>query len=212
MTEKECAAEFGCSPSLIHKKIAMYGIKGHPCTQRAHEKVKQLIDKGDFILQRIDNLGDKNPSKRPDVREKIRLSKLGPKNGMYGVHGKDHPQYGKIHHSHGSWYTNPWNGKYVWLRSSWEKRVADYLFENGIKWEYEYKTFKMGEMTYTPDFYLPHENKYVEVKGWMSPVAKEKIETFMRWHPDIKIEVWDSEKVVRLGILTQRETKIKLEY
>lgn len=32
--------------------------------------------------------GDKNPSKRPDVREKIRQSKLGENNAMYGKHPK----------------------------------------------------------------------------------------------------------------------------
>jgi len=212
MTEKECAAEFGCSPSLIHKKVVLYGIKGHPCTQRAHEKVRQLVEKGEFILQMLDNSGDRNSSKRPEVREKIRLSKIGPKNGMYGVRGKDHPQYGKIHHSRGSWYLNPWNGERIWLRSSWEIRVANYLFEHGTQWEYEPKTFEMGEMTYTPDFYLLDLDEYIEVKGWMSPKAMRKVDTFRRWYPNIKLDIWDSKRMISLGILTQRETKIKLEF
>ncbi len=35
--------------------------------------------------------GEDNPTKRPEVREKIRLSKLGDKNPMYNVLGKDNP-------------------------------------------------------------------------------------------------------------------------
>ena len=38
--------------------------------------------------------GDSNPAKRPEVREKIRKSKIGEKNAMYGVCGDKHPRYG----------------------------------------------------------------------------------------------------------------------
>lgn len=48
-----------------------------------------FIHKGNLI-------GDLNPSKRPEVRKKIRLSKLGDKNPMFGKYGKENPSYGKI--------------------------------------------------------------------------------------------------------------------
>lgn len=46
----------------------------------------------------IDNFGDNNPSKRPEVREKISESKKGERNPMYGVTGPDNPLWrgGKI--------------------------------------------------------------------------------------------------------------------
>jgi hypothetical protein len=138
--------------------------------------------------------------------------KRGSLNPMFGRNGSASPQYGKIHSSHGAWYHNPWTEKDIWLRSAWEKRVADYLFEHGIEWIYEPETFRMGEITYTPDFYLPNENKYIEVKGWMSPKAKAKIEAFNRWHPETCLEIWDSKKVTDLGILSKHDTKIKLEF
>ena len=37
--------------------------------------------------------GDDNPTRRPEVREKIRQSKLGSKNPMYNVLGKDNPRW-----------------------------------------------------------------------------------------------------------------------
>ncbi len=42
---------------------------------------------------RPDMRGDNNPSKRKEVREKIRLSKLGKKNPMFGKFGKKHHNY-----------------------------------------------------------------------------------------------------------------------
>lgn len=146
------------------------------------------------------------------VSPKARSCKRGSLNPMYGKCGSHSPQFGKIHNSHGAWYLNPWTEKEIWLRSSWEKRVANYLFEHGIEWIYEPKTFEMGEITYTPDFYLPKENKYIEVKGWMSPKGKKKIETFRRWHPEICLEIWDTKKVTNLGILSMQDTKTKLEF
>lgn len=39
--------------------------------------------------------GDKNPSKRPEVRKRLSETSSGEGNGMYGVTGEDHPMYGK---------------------------------------------------------------------------------------------------------------------
>jgi len=54
----------------------------------------------------------------------------------------------------------------VYLRSQWELRTAKVLDILGIKWEYEKYCFIMpnGE-SYTPDFYLPKQDLWLEVKG-----------------------------------------------
>lgn len=39
--------------------------------------------------------GDKNPSKRPEVRKRLSETSSGEGNGMYGVTGDNHPMYGK---------------------------------------------------------------------------------------------------------------------
>lgn len=39
--------------------------------------------------------GDKNPSKRPEVRARLRETSGGKNNGMYGVRGEKHPRFGK---------------------------------------------------------------------------------------------------------------------
>lgn len=41
--------------------------------------------------------GENNPAKRPEVRKKIRESKKGRNNPMYGKRGKDCPLYGRHH-------------------------------------------------------------------------------------------------------------------
>lgn len=86
-----------------------------------------------------------------------------------------------------SWYRIIYNG--IKMRSSWEVKYAQYLDSKNIKWEYEKKTFDLGNTTYTPDFYLPETNEYIEIKGWWRPKSKEKFETFKNRYPEIRIKV-----------------------
>lgn len=75
-----------------------------------------------------------------------------------------------------------------YFRSSWEANLARYYNYLGIKWEYEPKTFiftniTRGSVSYTPDFYLPEEDKWVEVKGWMDGKSKTKLSRFKNQYP-----------------------------
>lgn len=77
----------------------------------------------------------------------------------------------------------------TYFRSSWEANIARYYNYLGIKWEYEPKTFifqniTRGSVSYTPDFYLPEEDKWVEVKGWMDGKSKTKLKRFKQQYPD----------------------------
>lgn len=55
--------------------------------------------------------------------------------------------------------------KNIRMRSSWEKLFAESLDKLGLNWEYEPKTFKVGHaIRYTPDFYVPSIDTYIEIK------------------------------------------------
>lgn len=90
------------------------------------------------------------------VREKISKSHLGKK----GLRGILNPMYGKCP----TWYRIKY--KNINYKSSWESNTAKRLDEIKIKYQYEPKTFDLGNTTYTPDFYLPELNIYLEVKGY----------------------------------------------
>lgn len=76
----------------------------------------------------------------------------------------------------------------VFFRSSWEANMARYYNYVGIRWMFEPKTFifsdiKRGCVSYTPDFYLPDENRWVEVKGWMDEKSATKLKRFEKFYP-----------------------------
>ena len=90
------------------------------------------------------------------------------------------------------------NGREQFFRSRWEANAARLLDYLKIKWEYEVKTFwfdgiKRGTRSYTPDFYLPDENKYIEVKGWMDKKSLTRMKRMAKYYPEIKIELWDKD-------------------
>lgn len=94
----------------------------------------------------------------PDVRRKMSLAKMG--------HEPHWPRDKRVEY------------KGVRFRSSWEVRVAAALDELGMRWEYEPTRFDFGDQTYRPDFYLPDEGVYWEVKGYFTPRAQRAVRLF----------------------------------
>jgi len=68
-------------------------------------------------------------------------------------------------------------------RSTWEANFARILRFKNIDYKYEVKRFefKNEQKSYLPDFYLPIYNQYIEVKGFMSDEAKQRIELFRKY-------------------------------
>ncbi len=91
----------------------------------------------------------------------------------------------------------------IYFRSAWEANIARYYNFIGVKWEFEPKTFifkniTRGSVSYTPDFYLPEEDKWIEVKGWMDGKSKTKLKRFKQQYP---------EEYKKLELITEKEYK-----
>ena len=63
------------------------------------------------------------------------------------------------------------------FRSDYELSVAKYLSEQGVKYEYESQKimYQPKPRVYTPDFYLPEQDIYVEAKVFFSPADRQKM-------------------------------------
>jgi len=122
--------------------------------------------------------------------KKIKYQKISER-----MKGKGNPNYGKP-----PLHIKSIKYKDIWMRSSWEVLYAQYLDENNIKWQYEPKTFDLGNITYTPDFYLPKFNKYIEIKGFWRGQTKHKFVLFNLLNPEIDIELLMRDELKVLGI------------
>ena len=79
-----------------------------------------------------------------------------------------------------------WHGL-IEMKSSYEVRVAAALDRLGVPWQYEPARFDLGGRTYAPDFYLPEDGVFWEVKGWYGPSSRRAVETFRRQHGTIPL-------------------------
>jgi len=71
------------------------------------------------------------------------------------------------------WYYGP--DRNLRMRSRWEVTYAHWLDEQGIEWVYEPVTFIAPLFSYTPDFYFPSKDLFVEIKGRTTDAARYKI-------------------------------------
>lgn len=65
------------------------------------------------------------------------------------------------------------------MRSQSELLFAYKLDWHDLDWQYEPQRFDLGWSTYLPDFYLPAQDLWVEVKGHLSEKAARKIADFI---------------------------------
>lgn len=66
----------------------------------------------------------------------------------------------------------------TWFRSTWEVRAVKAFDKLGIRWEYEPHRIDLGTETYLPDFYLPDDGAYWEVKGFYGDKSRHTVQLF----------------------------------
>jgi hypothetical protein len=75
----------------------------------------------------------------------------------------------------------------VFVRSTWEANCIRYFNLKNIEWQYEPRVFpfplKKGTISYTPDFWLPRQKKWIEVKGKLDSQSRIKLNRFKQYWP-----------------------------
>lgn len=120
--------------------------------------------------------------------------------------GKDSNLYGKMYHGKRKLYQL--GDTEIYFRSSWELAVAEHLDAHGIEWLYEPTKFEISytydgvdkQGTYRPDFYLPAEQLYIEVKGYWRDDASVKVEAFKEKYASLRLDIWDKAVLLDKGI------------
>lgn len=76
-------------------------------------------------------------------------------------------------------------------RSRWEANVCRILIAMRLAYEYEPRVFRMGEVSYTPDLWIPVWSCWIEVKGWLMPAAAAKMDAFRAAYPNERLVMID---------------------
>ena len=59
----------------------------------------------------------------------------------------------------------------------------------GVTWLFSPRSFDIGGQMYTPDFYLPETDTYVEVKNFWGEYSKRRDSKFRKTHAAMRLEV-----------------------
>lgn len=78
-------------------------------------------------------------------------------------------------------------GSEFYFYSRWEANFARILNLLGIPWLYQCKTFDIGGHMYTPDFYLPDSDTWIEIKNFLSEYSRKRDENFRKMYPDLEL-------------------------
>jgi hypothetical protein len=73
------------------------------------------------------------------------------------------------------------------FRSNFEMHVADWFYDSDIPFEYEPVYFQFAKTMYTPDFWLPEQGVFIEVKGRWGDSKKGKLSQFMTAFPNVNL-------------------------
>jgi hypothetical protein len=95
------------------------------------------------------------------------------------------------------------------MRSRWEVAYAEWLDEQSIDWQYEPRWFSLGTTSYTPDFYLTAEDRYVEIKGRMIERDAKKLKKFAERYPHINLTVLQRAELTVIGLLDKHCRLVK---
>jgi hypothetical protein len=151
-------------------------------------------EKADEKKRKIsENLRKNNPMSNETIRKKhLQIMKKLHASGRipYFKKGKENVSYGIPRYPHLRFV--PELGHPV--RSTWEEQVARKLQEKNIPYQYEGKSFSIGEYTYHPDFIT--DKAIIEVKGAVSQTLIDKYKKFCSLYPQLNFVVLASGKNV----------------
>lgn len=86
----------------------------------------------------------------------------------------------------------------IYFYSRWEANLARLFNYLKINWTHQPKSFDISFQTYTPDFYLPDYNIYIEVKNFLWKYSAERDRKFREIYPNIKLLLLLKEEYLQL--------------
>lgn len=188
----------------------MWANRGLEERKELGEKIAKSQRGRQFKPSHLANLQAANAKPRTEAhREKLSLARKGKSSWNKGltkftnasVASTAEKQKGRIpdYNKYRAHYNGP-KGHYL-MRSKWEVAYAEWLDKQGINWQYEPRWFNLGRTSYTPDFYLPAEDRYVEIKGRMTEENAKKLKLFAERYPQVSLTVLQRAELTAIGLL-----------
>lgn len=203
---------------ITEARKEMWANRGPEERKALAERIAEPQRGKSFDSGHLENLRQANS--RPRTREhrhKLSLARKGKSSWNKGltkftnasVMSMSQKQIGRIpdYNKYRAHYNGP-KGHYL-MRSKWEVAYAEWLDKQDIDWRYEPRWFNLGGTSYTPDFYLPADDRYVEIKGRMTEENAKKLKLFAERYPHIDLTVLQRAELTAIGLLDKHCRLVK---
>lgn len=77
----------------------------------------------------------------------------------------------------------------LYFYSRWEANLARLFNHFGVEWIHQPGSFDLKGQKYTPDFYLPEYDLYIEVKNFLAPYSKDRDGKFRKLYPNLQLRL-----------------------
>lgn len=107
------------------------------------------------------------------------------------------------------------------VRSAWEANMVRFYRKTGTCFiyepcEFEFVGLKRGNRFYKPDFYLPKDGSYVELKGFLDKQSLVKLKRLWQYHPDVatrlQIIIGRVRKKDKISLTKEADALVKVGY
>lgn len=231
-TQKECAILFECSKTTISRYLKEYDLVGKKGNREAQvigtDNDGRYTDKGWFYQKYIverkgtSEIAEMCNAGRTTIKRWLKKHGLEARSGSEALKGLKRSLESCAKQSKTmsrnfvgiGWGPSKFyefmGGVYC---GTWEFETARYFYSLGIKYkshgEFETLPYMDNEgrsRNYVPDFYLPKQDKYIEVKGRFSDEVKEKMRLVLEQN-NIELEIWRQKDLEERGILSSNHSK-----
>jgi len=179
-----------------HRRITCYSVRCMSCANKGKHnpmfgkkgKLNPLYKHGRKFYCKCGNKMSFYAKQCKSCYLKTMKGKENPNYDNHKLKGRANPNFGKGCQSKNNSYLGGYYN-HIWMRSSWEIKFAKWLDRHNIEYIYEPKEFDLKDTTYTPDFYLPKSNIYIEIKGYWRDDARKKYKLFKKLFPNVILKV-----------------------
>jgi hypothetical protein len=190
---------YGCTNPSQNKEVQekyrqtmleKYGCENPSQNMKIQQKKKQTW---------LEKYGCEHPSQNKQVQEKTKQTMVRKYDCEHPNQNPDIAQKAARSQATSTVLKHWKTGQEIVCQAGWEPKVVQYFNDRQIDFVWQIKFDMPNGKKYFVDCYLPEQDLYIEIKGYMRPISKEKFDWFKSEHSNT--ELWDRPKLKSLGIL-----------
>lgn len=192
---RRCVSKFVNTTDSYRNKQKEVQLKMYKLYPERRERISKTL-----IANKV-NVGSKNGMKSLDARKKVSESRKNMSSEIRKIYAESsrrawrEGKFDGVKVGRCKWYVIQTSNGLIKVQGTWELKYAEYLLKNNINFyahrgRISYQDEHGNLHSYYPDFYLPDENRYIDIKApYFYETNKNKIELIRKQYPNLILDI-----------------------